>query len=149
MDGARQLIATYGFAIDDRDYASLGACFGATAEGDYEGSPVLVGAQAIVDYIAGRMEGVELSEHAMTTSRLDVEGDVIVARTYGLIRLVVPGHWMRDPVWSARERVLITRGIEYRDRIAEHERGAVFVRRQHRLRWMTVSEHLTSRSLSW
>lgn len=60
----RTLVGTYALALDDRDFATLGACFTRDAVfGPDDGSPGVQGRAAIVERLRGVLAGSTLSVH--------------------------------------------------------------------------------------
>jgi 3-phenylpropionate/cinnamic acid dioxygenase small subunit len=73
----------YGWALDDRDWAALGACFTADSEVDY--GPALGvhrGGEAVAALCAAVLAPLDSSQHLITNHQIAVAGDTADARCH-------------------------------------------------------------------
>jgi ketosteroid isomerase-like protein len=75
-DELQQLMATYAYSIDTRDYDSLAACFMADATTVYAGhSDVLTGHDQILAHMKRALDPLDVTQHLFTNFIIDIQGE--------------------------------------------------------------------------
>jgi len=109
-EAIQQLMATYAFAIDAKDYAGITACFTDDAAVEYAGhSHRVTGRAAIADLMERQLAPLDVTQHMFTNFIIQVECDKGQVRCDMLaqhIRRGVPGgeKYMAGGQYSAEVR---------------------------------------------
>jgi len=121
------VIHGYGYALDDRDWDALRACFTPDVVGHYGGDP-LRGYEAIEELCRTTLEPLSVSQHLIGNVRVTVDGDTAGATCY------LHAQHVREGVPGGDQHVIA--GC-YRDRFARTDDGWRI--RERRLeRWWTA-----------
>jgi hypothetical protein len=75
----QELMATYGFSIDAKDYDALRECFAAEASAVYE-THNLPDRAGIVAWMKGLTEPLTVTQHTFSDFIIDIDGDKAVLR---------------------------------------------------------------------
>lgn len=88
----QDVLTRYCYAVDDRDWPAFRRLFTDDAELDYSafGGPK-GGVGQLVDFLSGVLSGVAKSQHTISTTLLEGDGDRIAARTAAQV-MMVSGH---------------------------------------------------------
>jgi hypothetical protein len=85
-----EVLSRYGHTIDGKDWAGFRGLFTEGVVGDYGAFGVLKGAAALTAFMEPRHVGVT-SQHAITNTVVDLNGDTAHTRCYVIATLVTEG----------------------------------------------------------
>ena len=124
----RETLEAYFSSIDRRDWNAYGECFAedARVEFNHRETQVVIGRQAIVRRAEERRNRA-ISNHSMSSTHIELEGDRATAVTHGVTHIVVAK--------DGGTRIVV-RGLIYEDELVAVEDGVWRIkRRTHRPIW--------------
>lgn len=128
-DAITDVLARYGRALDDRDFAAVGRCFTVDARATFSGVEIAPGRDAIVAHLRG-LAGLAASTHLFGLPVIELAADGTTAR----VETAAVAHL----VSAAPAGIVRTRGLRYRDVFVRSGTGGPWQihQRVHRVDWM-------------
>ncbi len=108
-----QVLTRYCYAVDDRDWQAYRAVFSEDAViDDVVTGGIRSGVEEHIVYLTRALQHITLSQHTISTIRLDIDGDTARALVQCICPMVVaiPGGGMQTMLLGVRYRDRLTRG---------------------------------------
>lgn len=120
-------VSAYGWALDDRDWNALAACFGEDGEADYGAQlGTHVGGAAVAALCRRVLESLDSTQHVITNHEVRLEGDRASARCH-----VVAQHTRAEAPGGANYTI----GASYRVALTRTADGWLIRRLELHVRW--------------
>lgn len=125
----QDLLASYCFTLDDRDWTAFSALFHPDAEIDFSAFGGPTGSvETLTQFLKPIAEQVPRWQHTTSTMQLVQHGEAVHARTAAQVMMVTARP-------DGAEHVSFN-GLWYRDELVRHEGRWVFFRRRQQFAWV-------------